>query len=261
MNEHDRTTQRVAAWLRDSTPAAPDPEQSVDEVMATLLRETQRTRTSLRWLGGRVGNEGGTSMLSALRFSVAAALVALVGGLFTVAVMQPQAGDAPGAAVSESPSTEADATPGPVTLVTGTELCITQEAGLEVETPYGSSLRGTVSECTNTMSDPRVSGSWVNTYDTDCYEGSFCLFHGTHVMDGPDGGWECEWSGSDFPTTPSTLLTGICTGTGAYEGLTYVFQHSPSAIFEDGTQFNGVIYEGPPPAEPLQTAESSPSTQ
>jgi hypothetical protein len=52
----------------------------------------------------------------------------------------------------------------------------------------------------------------------------------------------------------SLLIIGICPGTGGYEGLTYVFQHT-SGSFDDGTSFHGAIYEGPPLMGPELPAE------
>lgn len=54
------------------------------------------------------------------------------------------------------------------------------------------------------------------------------------------------------------LVIGTCPGTGDYEGLTYVFQHT-SDVFEDGTDFHGVIYEGDPSLAELEAARSAPS--
>ena len=56
------------------------------------------------------------------------------------------------------------------------------------------------------MSDPRVTGTYTNTFNSRClapssnYPGEMCLFWGTHVLDGPEGGWDCAYQGSDDPT-------------------------------------------------------------
>lgn len=151
-------------------------------------------------------------------------------------------------------------TPDGVTFVTGTERCGIRSSSLRTYTAWGDFNRDSVATCVNTMSDPRVSGSWQNTYNEDCYgtdeEQQFCIIRGTHVLDGPDGGWECTWTASDFPVEHTAfLIIGICPGTGDYEGLTYVFQHT-SGSFEDGTSFRGAIYEGPPvPGPELMPAD------
>jgi hypothetical protein len=99
----------------------------------------------------------------------------------------------------------------------------------------------------SSLSDPRVTGPWRNTLSYDCLEDGFCLLWETHVLDGPEGGWRCSWDGTDSPVADeSFLIIGVCSGTGAYEGLAHVFQHT-SGSFDDQSSFRGVIYEGPPP--------------
>ena len=148
-------------------------------------------------------------------------------------------------------------------VVTGSEVCGGRSGGVNTfPVPGVSSQRGWVAECVNTMSDARVDGTWVNTYNSDCYPGTptqTCVYWGTHVLDGPDGGWDCIWSGTDYDAVwPGELLIlGVCPGTGGYEGMTYVIQHS-TADFGDGTDFYGVIYAGPAPdfyAIPAATSE------
>jgi hypothetical protein len=73
------------------------------------------------------------------------------------------------------------------------------------------------------------------------------------VIDGPEGGWDCAYQGSDDPTDKSWgLVQATCPGTGGFEGLTYVSYHAfgGASDFGDGTTYHGLIYEGPPPAEP-----------
>ena len=73
---------------------------------------------------------------------------------------------------------------------------------------------------------------------------------------------DCSWAGSNYPVgEPDAmgdwpiLLAAVCPGTGGYEGLSYVFQHSDTNFLERSS-FNGVIYEGaPPPLEMRAPAE------
>jgi hypothetical protein len=149
---------------------------------------------------------------------------------------------------------EGSPTPASPVIVTGTEECGGRSGGTST---YGGvdSERGWVADCVNTMSDPRVDGTWVNTLNMDCYPGDMCLMWGTHVLDGTDGGWACSWAGADFPTLSlegGFLVSGVCPGTGGFEGLTYVFQHGNAGFevgspFSDDSTFDGVIYEGPAP--------------
>lgn len=138
--------------------------------------------------------------------------------------------------------------PAGVTMVTGNEGCQEPTPGIWHETAWGGYQRGDAHWCEDTMSDPRVSGSWFNAYNHDCYgvetEQAFCVFRGTRVLDGPDGGWDCTWTGLELVAENTGLpISGICPGTGGYEGLTYVFQHSGSMV---GASIRGVIYEGEP---------------
>ena len=113
--------------------------------------------------------------------------------------------------------------------------------------------RDAVSDCWNSMSDPRVTGEFKNTFNLDCLTDELgCLYWGTHVLDTPEGGWDCTWSGLEDPHPASGndgLLYGVCPGTGAYDGLTYIWYHvfGPAYNFGDGTSFHGLIYEGEPP--------------
>ena len=109
------------------------------------------------------------------------------------------------------------------------------------------------------MSDPRVSGIYTNTFNSQrfspssVYPGEDCIFWGTHVLDGPDGGWDCTWKGTDDPTGENWILILLTSpGTGAFDGLTYLAYHVAEGAndFGDGTTFHGIIYEGPPPGEP-----------
>lgn len=150
------------------------------------------------------------------------------------------------------PTVAQDEADGRPVVVTGSEQCGGRSGGVNsFSVPGVRSQRGWVAECVNTMSDPRVDGTWVNTYNSDCYPGTptqTCVYWGTHVLDGPDGGWDCTWAGTDYdPVWPGELLVlAVCPGTGGFEGMTYIAQHS-TADFGDGTDFYGVIYEGPAP--------------
>ena len=143
-------------------------------------------------------------------------------------------------------------------VVTGTESCVTVKAGVDTISmdPVVEHYRDHVSDCVDETSDARVSGTFRNTFNEDCYlmegsHGTACSMWGTHVMTGETGGWDCTYSGVDdlWGENAGQVLV-VCPGTGEYEGLTYVFQHvfGGAQDFGDGTDIHGVIYEGPPPA-------------
>ena len=158
---------------------------------------------------------------------------------------------APDEAVAERPDL-------PV-LVTGTESCGPRTSGETIEVNGIESHRDLVGECRGAMSDPRVNGVYTNTFSSQClapsssYPGEMCLFWGSHVLEGPEGGWDCAYQGTDDPTGRNWgLLQGTCPGTGGFAGLTYVFYHvfGGANDFGDGTSYHGLIYEGPPLGEP-----------
>jgi hypothetical protein len=145
--------------------------------------------------------------------------------------------------------------PDQMVFVTGTEVCL-DRTPWEPFSPQlnTTSVRDAETTCIDQMSDPRVSGEWTNTMDMDCYGDEFCLLSGTHVIVKEEGGWDCTWTASNFPTAEADasgerpyLIIGVCPGTGGFEGLSYVFQHT-SWEFPGDTSFHGVIYEGLPPA-------------
>lgn len=191
---------------------------------------------------------GGFDMSSALKFVAAAAIVALFGGFLLVGgVPTPQEKEAAPAAATEAVQDASPDVTYPVT-VTGSESCEDHSGGTSSSVAGVSSERGWVADCVNAMSDPRVDGTWVNTLNSDCYLGGICVFWGTHVLEVPDGGWDCTWSGTNYAVGNSpTRILGICPGTGGFEGWTYVFQHRIADLVEEGPTYDGVIYEGPAP--------------
>ena len=166
-----------------------------------------------------------------------------------------------GAAVGAADSVDTPA------VVTGTESCMTVTMGTDSVSvdPLVDRYHGHVSECLDETSDPRVSGTWRNTFNEDCYlfEGQrdhACIIWGTHVLDGERGGWDCSYSGTDdlWSANAGQVLV-VCPGSGEYEGLTYVVHHVFGGVqdFGDGTDLHGIIYEGPPPAwGPIEQLDS-----
>ena len=98
--------------------------------------------------------------------------------------------------------------------------------------------------CADTWSDPRVSGTKTVTYNDDCCGTAPCLYWATQEIVGPDGTWTGWANGTLDPERGATGYV-VMTGTGAYEGLTFV-SHAMGPFGEPGTAY-GLIYEGPPP--------------
>jgi hypothetical protein len=150
------------------------------------------------------------------------------------------------------------------TVVTGNATCTFVQEGRVIQI-YGEVFRerGYVMECEDTMSDPRVTGTYTNVNNFDYYKELDEVFSwGTSVLEGPTGGWECSYASTSDPSGANDVLVfGVCPGTGEYDGLTYVFQHvvnSPPAgsppsstvldgDFGDGTSLFGLIFEGASP--------------
>lgn len=218
--------------------------------------EAERTSTRLIVLSGAGAYEGMSAMLT--HGGTDYAKPVFDGYIFEAEMTPlPEALKAFDVVAEVVPEAVAQADPSPVpasemTFVTGTESCGPRTPPIQVAADGGWDAQASVATCQNDMSDPRVSGAWTNTLDARCFGKDLCVLWGTSVLDGPDGGWECSWSGSNYPVGEREfgywpiLLTAVCPGTGGYEGLTYVFQHATVDLTE-GSSFNGVIYEGPPP--------------
>jgi hypothetical protein len=98
--------------------------------------------------------------------------------------------------------------------------------------------------CADTWSDPRVSGTKTVVYNDDCFGEAPCLYWGTQEIAGPDGTWTGWFNGTLDPERGATGYI-VMTGTGAYEGLTFV-SHAMGPFNEPGVAY-GLIYEGAPP--------------
>ena len=185
------------------------------------------------------------------------ALVAAVGLLAAASV----------AAVAQDDGGSVDPAAGLPVVVTGGSTCTVIERGTSA-TPNvlihesNSRIRDQQLECVLTMSDARVSGTGTGTFNDSCFDsasGSSCVFWGSSEIVGPDGRWQCTFTGTGDPYGQNDgLLSSVCRGTEGYEGLTYKSQDAVSfsgaADFGDGTSTYGLIYEGdpPPPEAPAE---------
>jgi len=264
MSAPDRDTQRVKDWLHRSTPTPPDAERSVDVVMTTLFRQTQlQPRVSFHLLGGRGRGEGGSSMFSAIRFGVAASLVALLGGLFAIGAGQPQADEAPGAAAPASPSATADETLEPVAAITGRIVPgrVTREAD-EVtqptlpETIWSDYVWSFVSD----TNDQRLNGMFEFTQNLYLFRAddrsSGSVHSGVGRITNDDGSWVSEFHGFSQPGKDAYLNPNFAlqfTGQGGYEGLSAMLLMTPvpgSHWDVEGIIFPGSMPELPPSVDP-----------
>lgn len=146
-------------------------------------------------------------------------------------------------------SAQEDASPGPVGPVWTTlvaEQCILADDDAHTSGTWGaiSWVRDYALDCEVTYTDPRVSGSRTTLYHEDCL-GSFpCVYWATHELTGPDGTWT-GWTTGTVDPDRATDGVSVLTGTGAYEGLTFVA--SAVGAYDEPPAGYGLIYEGDPP--------------
>lgn len=156
------------------------------------------------------------------------------------------------------PTPEPTPTPAPATAgppdqavhVTGTEtvLAVT-EAGTRTTANGVEQMRGLVAATTDTMSDPRVSGSGTigGDYDRWLQTGAATQW-GTYRLENDGGSWVGTWAGIAYPgagMAPIEDATAWLVGEGGYAGLTYYLHfHGSGGTYE----IDGMVFPGTPPA-------------
>ena len=110
--------------------------------------------------------------------------------------------------------------PAPTT-ITGHESCLTNSEGTEITLDGITAHRGMVVTCTDTMSDPRVSGTARLEYSTDVRADESADMWGAYVLSNDGGTWEGTFSGTVDAGNSNTRVESIHRGTGDYEGLLY----------------------------------------
>jgi hypothetical protein len=171
-------------------------------------------------------------------------------------------GSPPAPAPATQPATPQPATPQPATstststpapaaptdgvgagYVVGTETVSIASSGTATQAGAVVQVRGRVAGSTDTMSDPRVTGTGTIHANADSY-GSVASQWGVYRLENAGGAWEGTWTGALWDDQVITDVTGWLVGSGAYEGLTYRFQVRGSDILE----VEGIIFPGSPPA-------------
>ena len=144
---------------------------------------------------------------------------------------------------------------GGATAVTATSECQGVSDGTTETVDGVVQVTGMVVRCTDTASDPRMSGTTSLTLNWQRY-GRHYLYWGTRETEGPDGTWAGTFIGrsDDVNTETEGWMTHVLEGTGDYAGWTYV--GTDHVLLPDGTS-EGLLYEGPaPPFGPLPSAAS-----
>jgi hypothetical protein len=156
-----------------------------------------------------------------------------------------------GPIAAEEASPTSGSAVGPV-VVTGEEVCDGTTPPQTTTVAGISTFHGGGVSCTLTQSDTRVTGTSIATEDGYCLTDVGCVDWGTFVLTGPEGTWlgtfEGMNGGQDWAYAQS-----VATGTGAYQGWTYVFHESGKKTASGPVgALEGILYEGPPPPrEPL----------
>lgn len=243
MTREELFEQRLTDWLEDGPMEAPD---RALEVVFAHARSHPRRRTSLVGLWRAAMNriqlaevttgQPHRSRLAAFA-AVAAAVaigVAVVGGGALLLGGGP-AGPGRGGPVAASPTPipTAAPTPSPAPTATPTALppgavatkgtqaaCSSTVEGPEATVDGMSQKRDAVRVCTDTQSDPRVSGTSTLTFNYDEHPDGTWTYWGTSRLTNGGGSWTGVYDGfgpNDYTATMNVYLKGE----GGYAGLQY----------------------------------------
>jgi hypothetical protein len=105
-------------------------------------------------------------------------------------------------------------------------------------------VRGYVASSSDTMNDPRVTGTGTLQLTIDEY-GSVGTEWGSYRLENARGAWEGSMAGAGWDGGEASTVSGWLAGTGSYEGYTYYIRVRSSGL---QTELSGVIYRGSPPA-------------
>ncbi len=221
---------------------------SVDAAATAERAMRSRHRGRLAWLGIAVPVP--VSILIVLTLLV----LALVASLGIGAPRRGPDAALPAVAVSPAaPSPSGSATPGPATDGKGDEV-VAGTAILALTTPYTESRAGDVTRLrdgvitvTTRMSDPRVSGTGTWRVNADLYPATGPQW-GAYRLENADGAWEGTCSGAAWEGGRDEGGAWSCrlTGSGAYDGYSYVFSATTGDPGIDDVR--GVIVPGPLPS-------------
>ena len=276
MSEHD-VDARLRSWARSGSDG-PAPAELREQVR--VIPTTEAATEHRRWLwflptgkptaGASGGGErtqpnqptiqprgGIRTMFSATKSIGIAATVGLIGAVMLADPLNLVEPD-PVADPGFDPSAPTQPMESWVAVV-GTEICAQVDQGTRTDLAGGDFReRGEVYSCTAETNDERASMPFTVTSNADCFSHlvkvgaveDICLYWGTTVMGDEAAGWDCTYTGSNDPYAPfNALLQGTCTGTGANEGSTYVYEWTAGehSRFRDESTIRGIIYEGGPP--------------
>ena len=233
MTPFDR--QIAAEFLRDAGPSEP-----VDDL--AIFESVTAANQSQRW---------GFTMFSAVKFVAAAAIVALFGGFLLAGILTTQQdGEVLPAAVTESPSPvshQAAAFDGVHPYGALYKPGKTKaEEGMVLKRGHGYSFRF------DTVSDPRLAGTWRSIFNEDQYLTSPSwtgVWTRATRIDNAGGSWLGDLTGYREPGG-RWHHQGILTGTGAYKGLSAIVFIDDNGSQAGTYDIHGFIFPGELPEFP-----------
>ena len=240
----------LSSWLKSRDIAPPDATRSAAHVMARVSQTRQRGRwwplpsfgrvmvapaghrgtvTPLVPIPARNGQTSSVTGRTRLMFSpvkamLIGAFVFALGGVLFIA----QPFDRQGTTAPAAPAAESASSPGEWTAVTGTAVCSLQTPGTwqREALPYG--LTGRALTCIEIASDPRVAGTSTVVLGFESWDPILLMEDpansvswSDYTLQGPEGTWTGQGYGF-YDTDGTAHNMTIATGSGAYEGLTYM---------------------------------------
>lgn len=157
-----------------------------------------------------------------------------------VAVATPQPSAAASPTTTQSPAQTA-VSYGPVTVVAGTETCMVGEGSQTTDAAGIDHFRDVPVRCTDTMNDPRVTGTITGIWNADNWGGANVQW-GVVRLQNAGGAWEGRVTGV-WSEDRGDSIVFWWTGTGGYEGLAYFSHASGWAPWK----VEGQVFPGDPP--------------
>ena len=133
--------------------------------------------------------------------------------------------------------------PAPET-ITGHETCVTTVEGTEAALDGITAYRAVQLTCTDTMSDPRVSGTGTNEVSIDMRADESADIWGNYTLANDDGTWEGYWAGTVDEGYTTHRVETLLVGTGVYDGLLYRLSLVSDAT-DTGYDLSGMIVPRP----------------
>ena len=127
--------------------------------------------------------------------------------------------------------------------VTGSGTFSIVDSGTSTQVGDTTQLRGFVEQSTDTMNDPRVSGTGTLRLSIDTHD-QVGTEWGTYRLVNADGAWEGPLAGAAWSGGDASAVTGYLVGSGANAGWTYYIDVRSSGF---ATELKGIIFPGPPP--------------